>query len=123
MIVRQRLVEVLKLPPTKVQYVLDFYHAAHHISLALSELGLSDDERRRIYKELRSELKNSRWQVVVDKLKELGAGVPHSESLLDESSVFCRELRFFVKHGEAGHLNYATYSNCKRFFDFRVDLA
>ena len=104
------IVEVLKLPQAKVQYVLDFYHAAHHISLALSELGLSDDERRRIYKELRSELKNSRWQVVVDKLKELGAGVPHSESLLDEGSVFCRELRFFLKHGEAGHLNYATYA-------------
>jgi len=104
------IVEVLKLPQTKVQYVLDFYHAAHHISLALSELSLPDDERKKTYKELRSELKNSRWQVVVNKLKELGAGMPHSESLSDESSIFCRELRFFVKHGKADHLNYATYT-------------
>ena len=88
-----------------VQYVLDFYHAAHHISLALRELSLSDDERRSIFKELRGELKNSRWQVVVDKLKKLD-----SDLLSDEESVFCRELRFLVKHGEAKHLNYTTYT-------------
>jgi hypothetical protein len=98
------LVEVLKLPKAKVQCVLDFYHAAHHISLALRELSLSDDERRKVYKELRGELKNSRWQFVIDKLKELGADL-----LEDESNVFCRELRFFAKHGKAKHLNYATY--------------
>jgi hypothetical protein len=98
------IVEVLKLPKTKVQWVLDFYHAVHHVSLALSELSLPDDERKKIYKELRGELKNSRWQVVVDRLEKLGAGLSS-----DESEVFCRELRFFVKHGKADHLNYATY--------------
>jgi hypothetical protein len=103
------LVEVLKLPEEKVQYVLDFYHATHHISLALAELSLSDDERKKTYKALRGELKNSRWQVVVDRLKELGTAVPHSESLLKEDSIFCRELRFFVKHGKSARLNYATY--------------
>jgi len=99
------IVETLKLPKTKVQYVLDFYHAAHHISLALRELSLSDDERKKIFKELRGELKNSRWRAVVDKLKKLGP-----ELLSDEESIFCRELRFLVKHGEAGHLNYTTYT-------------
>jgi len=103
------LVEVLKLPEAKIQYVLDFYHAAHHISLALAELLLSDDERKKVYKELRGELKNSRWQVVVDRLKELCSAVPHSKSLFEENSIFCRELRFFVKHGKADRLNYATY--------------
>jgi hypothetical protein len=98
-------VEVLQLPKTKVQYVLDFYHAAHHISLALAELSLSDDERRRVFKELRSELRNSRWQVVVSKLEELG-----SDILSDKDSVFCRELRFIRKHGELNHLNYTTYT-------------
>jgi hypothetical protein len=104
------LVEMLKLPKEKVQYVLDFYHAAHHISLALVELSLPEDERKKVYKELRGELKNSRWQVVIDQLKKLGSAVPHSESLFEESSIFCRELRFFVKHGVAYHLNYATYT-------------
>jgi hypothetical protein len=99
------IVDVLKLPKSKVQHVLDFYHAAHHISLALSELSLSDGDRKKTYKELRGELKNSRWQVIVDTLKEIGADL-----LEDESNVFCRELRFFVKHGKADHLNYATYT-------------
>jgi len=98
------IVDVLKLPEAKVQYVLDFYHTVHHISLALAELSLPDEARKNIYKELRGELKNSRWQVVVDRLTELGSDLPS-----EESSIFCRELRFFEKHGEAGHLNYATY--------------
>jgi hypothetical protein len=38
-------------------------------------------------------------------LKELG-----TDFVLDEESVFCRELRFLVKHGEAHHLNYTTYT-------------
>ena len=99
------IVETLKLPKSKVQYVLDFYHAAHHISLALAELGLPDTERRILFKELRKELKNSRWRVVVEKLKELG-----SDLLSDEESTFGREVRFLVKHGEADHLNYTTYT-------------
>jgi hypothetical protein len=99
------LVETLKLPKTKVHYVLDFYHAAHHISLALSELSLPDAERRILFKELRRELKNSRWQIVIGRLKEMGA-----DFVSDEESVFCRELRFLTKHGESHHLNYSTYT-------------
>jgi hypothetical protein len=98
-------VEVLKLPSSKIQYVLDFYHATHHISLALGELSLSDDERKKYYRELRSELRHSRWQVVVSRLEVLGSAL-----LLDSDSIFSRELRFLRKHGKSGHLNYTTYS-------------
>jgi hypothetical protein len=98
-------VETLKLPKAKVQYVLDFYHAAHHIGLALGELSLEEEARKKCYRELRSELRHSRWQIVVSRLEALGRDL-HSE----EDSVFSRELRFLRKHGEAGHLNYTTYT-------------
>ena len=98
-------VEQLKLPKAKVEYVLDFYHAAHHIGLALAEIELTDDERRSLYKELRSELRQSRWQSVVGRLEELGGTL-----LSEKDSIFCRELRFLRKHGESGHLNYVKYT-------------
>src|SRR5215469_2106321 len=98
-------VATLKLPKSKVQYVLDFYHAAHHISLALGELSLDEEDRRQCYRELRSELRHSRWQVVVSRLEELGRDL-----VSDENSVFSRELRFLRKHGELRHLNYTTYT-------------
>jgi hypothetical protein len=88
-----------------VQYILDFCHAAHHISLALGELSFEEGERLRLYKELRSDLKKSRWQAVVSRLEELGG-----DFLSDGESIFCRELRFLRKHGKANHLNYVTYS-------------
>jgi hypothetical protein len=99
------IVETLELPKSKIQYILDFYHASHHVSLALAELSLSEGKRQKCYQELRSELRKSRWQVVVARLEELG-----SDLLSDEESVFCRELRFLRKHGESGHLNYTTYT-------------
>ena len=98
-------VETLKLPSAKVQYVLDFYHAAQHISLALGELSLEDADRKKYYRELRSELRHSRWQVVMSRLEKLGGDL-----LSDESSIFSRELRFIRKHGKCGHLNYTTYT-------------
>jgi hypothetical protein len=98
-------VATLKLPRAKVQYVLDFYHAAHHISLALGELSITAEDRKRYYRELRSELRHSRWQVVVSRLEELAGDL-----LSDADSVFSRELRFIRKHGKFGHLNYTTYT-------------
>jgi hypothetical protein len=98
-------VETLKLPRAKVQYVLDFYHAAHHISLALGDLSLEEEDRKRYYRELRSELRHSRWQVVIRRLEELG-----SDLLSEGDRVFSRELRFIRKHGKLGHLNYTTYT-------------
>ncbi len=37
----------------RVQQVLDFCHAAHHISLALEALGYAGDERKTEYRRLR----------------------------------------------------------------------
>jgi hypothetical protein len=98
-------VTTLKLPRAKVQYVLDFYHAAHHLSLALGELSLEEEERKKCYRELRSDLRHSRWQVVVSRLEKLGRDL-----LSEEACVFSREWRFIRKHGKSGHLNYTTYT-------------
>ena len=57
------------LDSSKTMHVLDFCHAAHHISLALAALGLTGDRRRRIYGQLRKMLKNSRYDEVVSELK------------------------------------------------------
>ena len=99
------IVETLGLPKEKLSFVLDFYHASHHISLALAEIMDDENERKAIYRELRSELRQSRWQVVVERLEQLGGKLAN-----EEGSVFCRELRYLCKHGESGHLSYVKFS-------------
>jgi hypothetical protein len=106
------LVKELSLPKEKVFFVLDFWHASHHLSLALGELGLSDEERQRIYQELREQLKAGCWQEVVERLRQLGLDRSKEQGLnqiFEESSVFSRELRFFEKHGKANRLSYSEF--------------
>lgn len=86
----------------KVQYVLDFYHAAHHIGLALKQLGLGEAERKSTYRELRNELKSSRYDKVVKRLIKLAKG----QHLGND---FWREIRYLRAHGDAGHMRYATF--------------
>jgi hypothetical protein len=83
-------------------HVLDFCHAAHHISLALGALSLPEKRRRKLYGNLRKLLKRSRYDKVVQHLRRLARGQP------DSSDVW-REIRYLQKHGKQGHLNYATF--------------
>jgi hypothetical protein len=99
------IVQTLGLPKEKVSFVLDFFHASHHVSLALSEIIDDENERKSIYRELRSELRKSRWAAVVERLEQLGGKLTSGEG-----SVFCRELRYLRKHGESGHLSYVKFS-------------
>ena len=111
--------ETLNLPASKISYVLDFFHASHHVSLALSHLGYSDADRREIYKELRHELRQSRWAKVVARLEELGSDLLKSAR---EENVrrlargekalpipFETELNYLRHHGESGHLSYVKF--------------
>jgi hypothetical protein len=109
------IVATLKLPASKVSYVLDFFHASHHVSLALSHLGYSDVDRRVIYKELRQ----SRWSNVVARLEELGSDL--LKSAREENArrlsrnekalpiPFETELNYLRHHGESGHLCYVKF--------------
>ena len=100
--------------------MLDFFHASHHVSLALSHLGYSDVERLVIYKELRHELRQSRWAVVVARLEELGDELLQSAReentrrlLRGEKPLpipFETELNDLRHHGESGHLCYVKFT-------------
>ena len=90
------------LDPSRAVHVLDFCHAAHHISLALKALGLEETPRRHTYGRLRKLLKRSRYDQVVEQLERLARGQP-------EDSEIWTEIRYLKKHGQKGHLQYATF--------------
>jgi hypothetical protein len=81
--------------------VLDWCHAVHNLSLALSALGLPEDERLQQYTDLRSCLREGWWFLVVDELQRLGAAAGHPKDLE-------QPLEYLRKHGTAGHLDYKS---------------
>jgi hypothetical protein len=89
---------------TKTVHVLDFCHAAHHISLALSYLGYMPAVRRKRYVELRRLLHRSRYDKVVSKLTERA-----KQQNLGEDHEVWTEIRYLERHGSEGHLRYATF--------------
>src|SRR4029453_5038976 len=62
--------------PKRVERILDCCHAAHHISLALQALGLSEEERTTRYRTLRHQLRAGRRRDVVATMAPMGAGPP-----------------------------------------------
>jgi hypothetical protein len=101
--VRQR----VGLKKRQVSLGLDWCHAVHHVSLALESL-VSENERKRIFKKLRKWLKQGAWRKVVleliDRMLERG---------LDENAPVWTEINYLERHGEAGHLAYATFRRRK----------
>jgi len=92
------------LDPSKTTHVLDFCHAAHHISLALAELGYTTSVRRKTFVEFRKLLHRSRYDEVVSKLTQR----VRRQKLPEDHEVWT-EIRYLEKHGSAGHLRYATF--------------
>ena len=90
------------LDPARTVHVLDFCHAAHHVSLALQTLGWDETQRRETFGRLRKLLKQSRYDKVVDQLIAWAHGQP-------ENSEIWTEIRYLNSHGQEGHLNYATF--------------
>jgi hypothetical protein len=93
----------LKLTDKQVSLGLDWCHAVHHISLALAMM-LEGAERKRVFKKLRKWLKAGRWQKVLDELIRLATAAE-----LPEKSAVWTEIAYVGRHGEDGHMNYATY--------------
>jgi hypothetical protein len=96
------IVRMAQLQPSCVHEVLDCYHAAHHISLALAALGYGDQQRLPLYREHRTLLRNGQWRRVVEELTELAGRMP-------EGSQVWTEIAYLKKHGEAGRLKYPTF--------------
>ena len=101
------IVEVLHLERDRVHFILDFFHASQHLSLALAELYDDVRERREVYQPLRHELRQSRWEHVLGVLEELGG-----QLLCDPTKreSFDKELRYLRHHGESGHLSYVKFT-------------
>src|ERR1019366_4202541 len=93
----------LGLQAKQVSKGLDWCHGVHHISLALEPV-LEGAERKRVFKKLRKWLKSGSWRKVVDELVRLATGA----KLPVDSSVWT-DIAFLGRHGEEGHLAYATY--------------
>jgi hypothetical protein len=90
------------IPRDRVHEVLDFCHAAHHISLALSAFGVPEKEHRPLYLEMRRQLRQGRWRRVVEDLADLAADQPAESDMH-------REVNYLRRHGEAGRLSYPTF--------------
>lgn len=85
-----------------VTQVLDFCHAAHHISLALEAVRLPDQERRRVYRKLKRWLRRGCPGLVVEELERLGELADGPESLT-------QPLEYLRKHMVARRLDYDSY--------------
>src|SRR5438270_10939544 len=85
------------LDPKRVERVLDFYHAAHHVSLALQALGLPEAERTAAYRALRHQLRAGRSREVVATLRRMAQAQPFD-------SGGWVEIEFLEKH--EAHLRY-----------------
>lgn len=96
------IVRLAKLEKVPIYEVLDCYHAAHHVSLALASLGLDDKKRMPLYREHRTLLRNGQWRRVVEELTDIAADEP------SDSKVWT-EINYLQKHGEAGRLKYPTF--------------
>jgi hypothetical protein len=92
----------VKLDPARVVEVLDWCHGVHHLSLALAELNLAQDQRQELYSRLRGLLKAGKSQVVLDELEALAAGQARDEPVW-------REIGYLTRHSEAGRLRYDCF--------------
>ena len=98
------IVRLAQLKDVPIYEVLDCYHAAHHISLALAAMGLDEKRRMPVYREYRTWLRNGQWRRIVEELNECVAGDP------TDSKVWT-EINYLRKHGEAGRLKYPTFKS------------
>jgi hypothetical protein len=89
----------VKLDPDRVDEVLDWCHAVHHLSVALADLPLTEGQRKGLYQRLRGLLKAGKSQEVIAELKVLAVNEP------DDSPMW-REIRYLTKHSDAGRLRY-----------------
>lgn len=84
------------------QFVLDFWHAAQHIGLALGHVPIADKERRRLYRKLRKWLKAGKAWEMTQELRRLGEKHEVLEAMTED-------LGYLEKHEDHCHMDYAQY--------------
>ncbi|HLJ95401.1 MAG TPA: hypothetical protein VKU02_19650 [Gemmataceae bacterium] len=95
-------VQRVGLPASRTVRVLDFCHAAHHISLALQAVGLEDAERQRLYRRCRKWLRTGHTSKLIAELTVLAWDLP-------EESPAWVAIAYLEKHQGAGHLGYDQF--------------
>jgi hypothetical protein len=83
-------------------FVLDFWHAAQHIGLALGHVPIADKERRRLYRKLRKWLKGGKAWEMTQELRRLGETHGVLEAMQED-------LGYLEKHEDHCHLDYARF--------------
>jgi hypothetical protein len=84
------------------EWVLDFWHAAQHVSAALTHVPMEAKERRRLYRKLRKWMLNGKaWEVT----RELrGLGQTHGVS-----AAMGGDVAYLEKHEDNCRMDYARY--------------
>jgi hypothetical protein len=104
--------------PTTVQVyrVLDVYHACENLNKALSILYPIAEQRRGVYRKLRTQLRDSGWAEVANQLEaqyQSQYGPTESEGAKEptaDQKECLRVINYIRDHGRQGHMNYGMYS-------------
>jgi len=102
-------IEKVGVSENRVIKVLDFWHAAHHISIALEKMGMEEKERKEKYRKLRSDLRRGRWKDVVEELENCAS--EKNEKGAEGQHEATQAISYLRRHGEYGYLQYLR---CKR---------
>jgi len=89
-------------PSGRVVRVLDWCHAVHNMSLALESLGLAEQERQRLFGQLRQWLRRGWPGLVIKELQRLGEAQGWPKALE-------QPLGYLSKHALAGHMAYGQF--------------
>jgi hypothetical protein len=84
------------------QWVLDFWHAAQHVSAALAHVPMEARERRRLYRKLRKWLLGGKAWEMTRQLRQMGE--KHGVSAAMEA-----DLAYLEKHEDNCRMDYAQY--------------
>jgi hypothetical protein len=84
------------------QFILDFWHAAQHIGLALGHVPIPEKERRRLYRKLRKWLKVGKAWEMTRELRRLGEKHEVLEAMQED-------LGYLEKHEDHAHMDYARF--------------
>jgi hypothetical protein len=100
----QTLTKAAGIDKNKVTYALDFWHAAGQLGKALAALNLSVKDHRRLYKELRAQLKKGKAGSVAERLRRIGNDRGKSEEMR-------QHVEYLSKHAAAGRMRYDVLRN------------
>ncbi len=92
---------MLGLDSTRVIKVLDFFHAAHHLHLALNALGFDAEAHARVFRRQRRQLYKGRIDLIMEELRDFAKALNVKAS---QKRIVQREINYFEKH--APNMNY-----------------